>query len=126
MICLADLPDVSIDYFGTRRVPATVHGVVFNILAGSAEAPPCPSAASGRLHHPITDEATVRGLEPSPYFPSGFNIFTNSPCTNSLPQITCPVFSGSSLPSMPDIVPPASRTMICPAAMSQGCRLRSQ
>jgi hypothetical protein len=34
---LADLPDVSNVYFGTRRVPATVHGVVFNILVGSAE-----------------------------------------------------------------------------------------
>jgi hypothetical protein len=39
-----------------------VHGVVFNILAGSAEAPPCPSAASGGLHHPIADDATARGL----------------------------------------------------------------
>ena len=60
------------------------------------------------------------------YFPSGFRIFTSSPCTNSLPQTTCPVFSGSSSPSMPLMVPPASRTMIWPAAMSQGCRLRSQ
>jgi hypothetical protein len=93
---------------------------------GAPEAPPCPSAASGRLHHLAADEATARGLEPSPYFPSGFSIFTSSPCTNSLPQITCPVFSGSSLPSMPEMVPPASRTMICPAAMSQGCKLRSQ
>jgi hypothetical protein len=58
---LADLPDVSNVYFGTRRVPATVHGVVFNILAGSAEAPPRPSAASERLHHPIADDATARG-----------------------------------------------------------------
>ena len=33
--------------------------------------------------------------------PSGFRIFTSSACTNSLPQITCPVFSGSSSPSMP-------------------------
>src|SRR5256885_6771219 len=77
---LADLPDVSNVYFGTRRVPATVHGVVFNILAGSAEAPPCPP-----------DDATARGLEPSPYFPSGPSIFTNSPCTYSLPHTTCPV-----------------------------------
>jgi hypothetical protein len=69
---------------------------------------------------------TARGLEPSLYLSSGFSIFTNSPCTNSFPQITWPVCSGSSLPSMPEIVPPASRTMICPAAMSQGCRLRSQ
>jgi transposase len=72
-----------------RRVPATVHGVVFNILVGSAE-------AFGRLHHPVAEEATARGLEPSPYFPSGFRIFTSSPCTNSLPQITFPVFSASS------------------------------
>ena len=60
------------------------------------------------------------------YFPSGFSTFTNSACTYSFPHTTCPVFSGSSLPLMPEIVPPASRTMICPAAMSQGCRLRSQ
>ena len=60
------------------------------------------------------------------YFPSGFRIFTSSAWMYSLPQITLPVFSGSSLPSMPLTVPPASRTMICPAAMSHGCRLRSQ
>lgn len=66
------------------------------------------------------------GSETVAYFSSGFRIFTSSPCTYSFPQTTCPVFSGSSLPSMPEIVPPASRTMICPAAMSQGCRLRSQ
>ena len=121
---LADLPDVSNVYFGSRRVPATVHGVVFNILAGSAEAP--PSAASGRLHHPIADDATARRLELSPYFPSGPSIFTNSPCTYSFPHTTCPVFTASSLPPMSEIVPPASRTMICPAAISQGCKLRSQ
>jgi hypothetical protein len=39
------------------------------------------------------------------YFSSGFDIFTSSPCTYSFPQITCPVFSGSSLPSIPEIVP---------------------
>src|SRR5437879_13887232 len=38
---------------------------------------------------------TARGLELSPYFSSGLSVFTNSPCTNSFPQITCPVFSGS-------------------------------
>jgi len=59
-------------------------------------------------------------------FPSGFKIFTNSACTNSLPQIRLPDFSGSSSPSMPETMPPDSRTMIWPAAMSQGCRLRSQ
>src|SRR2546429_7826363 len=101
-------------------------GLFSIFLAGSAEIPPCPSAASGRLHHPIADDATARGLEPSPYFSSGLSIFTNSPCTNSFPQITCPVFSGSSLPSTPEIVPPASRTMICPAAISHGDKLRSQ
>src|SRR6266540_1598965 len=69
---------------------------------------------------------TARGLEPSPYFPSGFRIFTSSPCTNSFPHSTFPVFSASSLPPMSEIVPPASRTMICPAAMSQGERFRSQ
>jgi hypothetical protein len=69
---------------------------------------------------------TARGLEPSLYYPSSLRIFTSSACTYSFPQITCPVFSGSSLPSVPEIVPPASRTMICPAAMSQGCKLRSQ
>jgi hypothetical protein len=53
-------------------------------------------------------------------YPSGFKIFTNSPWTNSLPQITLRVMSASSLPAMPETVPPASRTMICPAAMSQG------
>src|SRR5262249_45657326 len=55
-----------------------------------------------------------------------FKIFTNSPCTNSLPQTTWPVVSALSWPSMPETVPPASRTMIWPAAISQGCRLRSQ
>jgi len=43
-----------------------------------------------------------------------------------LPQITLPVFRQSSSPSMPETMPPASRTMICPAAMSHGCKLRSQ
>ena len=57
---------------------------------------------------------------------SGFKIFTNSPCTNSLPHTTWPVFSASSLPPISVTRPPASRTMIWPAAMSQGCRLRSQ
>ncbi len=56
----------------------------------------------------------------------GLRIFTSSAWTNSLPQTTWPVFSGSSSPSMPLTMPPASRTMIWPAAMSQGCRLRSQ
>ena len=60
------------------------------------------------------------------YFPSGFKIFTSSAWMNSLPQITWPVLSGSSSPAIPLTVPPASRTMIWPAAMSQGCRLRSQ
>jgi hypothetical protein len=60
------------------------------------------------------------------YFSSGFRIFTSSAWTNSLPQIRLPVLSGSSSPAMPLTVPPASRTMICPAAMSHGCRLRSQ
>jgi uncharacterized protein Usg len=41
-----------------------------------------------------------------PLLPSGPNIFTNSPCTNSFPHTTCPVFSGSSLPSVPEMVPP--------------------
>jgi hypothetical protein len=113
-------------YFAARRVAATVHGVVFNILilVGSAEAPPCPSA-SRRLHHPIPDDDDGGRLGTVALLVERFNIFTNSPCTNSFPQITCPVCSGSSLPSMPEIVSPASRTMICPAAMSQGCRLRS-
>jgi hypothetical protein len=62
----------------------------------------------------------------SGHFPSGFKIFTSSPWTNSLPQITLAVLSASSLPSMPLTVPPASRTMIWPAARSHGCRLRSQ
>jgi hypothetical protein len=53
-------------------------------------------------------------------YPSGFKIFTSSPWTNSLPQITLRVMSGSSLPAMPETTPPASRIMICPAAMSQG------
>ena len=66
------------------------------------------------------------GIRLAAYFPSGFRIFTSSACTNSLPQITLPVFSGSSSPSMPETVPPASRMMIWPAAMSHGCRLRSQ
>src|SRR5215208_3836305 len=97
------------------------------ILAGStAEAPPCPSAASGTLLRRSGMMATARGLEPSLYLSSAFSIFTNPPCTYSFPHSTCPVFSGSSLPSMPEMVPPASRTMICPAAMSHGCKLRSQ
>jgi hypothetical protein len=108
---------------GTRRVPATVHGVVFNVLAGSAaEAPPCPSAASGRLRHPTSDEATARGLEPSLYLSSAFSIFTNSPCTNSLPHTHAPFSAGRRglrrLKSSP-----ASRTVICPAAMSQGLQV---
>jgi hypothetical protein len=108
LICPTCQPSTSV----TRRVPATVHGVVFNILAGrTAEAPPCPSAASGRLRHPTSEEATARALEPSPYLSSAFSIFTNSPCTYSFPHSTCPVFSGSSLPSMPEIVPPASASM---------------
>src|SRR3984957_11167470 len=61
-----------------------------------------------------------------PHFPSGFRIFTSSAWMNSLPQTRLPDFSGSSSPSMPLTMPPASRTMIWPAAMSQGCRLRSQ
>ena len=60
------------------------------------------------------------------YLPSGFKIFISSACTNSLPHTTSPVFSASSWPSMPEMRPPDSRTMIWPAAMSQGCRLRSQ
>src|SRR5436309_6892291 len=63
-------PTCQMSTSATRRVPATVHGVVFNILAGSAEAPPCPSAASGRLHHPIADEATARGLDRRPTSPA--------------------------------------------------------
>ena len=47
------------------------------------------------------------------YLPSGLRIFTSSAWTNSLPQITWPVLSGSSSPSMPLTTPPASRTMIC-------------
>src|ERR1700688_233914 len=66
------------------------------------------------------------GVEISRHFPSGFRIFTSSAWMCSLPQITSPVFSGSSSPSMPETMPPASRTMIWPAAMSQACRLRSQ
>src|SRR3981081_55974 len=48
------------------------------------------------------------------YFPSGFKSFTSSAWMNSLPQITLPVLSGSSSPSMPETMPSASRTMICP------------
>jgi hypothetical protein len=55
--------------------------------------------------------------EESAYFPSG-------------PYITNPVHifnpAHHVLPSMPEIVPPASRTMICADAISQGCRLRSR
>jgi hypothetical protein len=60
------------------------------------------------------------------YYPSPFNTFTNSPCTNSFPHTTSPVVSALSCPSIPVTIPPASRTMICPAAMSHGERLRSQ
>jgi hypothetical protein len=67
-----------------------------------------------------------KGRDSETYFPSGFRIFTSSAWTNSLPQIRWPVLSGSSSPSKPLTVPPASRIMICPAAMSQGDRLRSQ
>src|SRR5256885_4449248 len=84
---LADLPDMSNVYFGTRRVPATVHGVVFNILAGSAEA----QRRSGMM------KTSARVLKLSLYLSSGFSIFTNSPCTYSFPHTTCPGFSGSSL-----------------------------
>src|SRR3954469_20126747 len=62
----------------------------------------------------------------SRYFPTDFKIFTNSACTYSLPHTTCPVFSASSSPPMPLTMPPASRTMMVPAARSQGDRLRSQ
>jgi hypothetical protein len=60
------------------------------------------------------------------YLAIGLSIFRSSAWTNSLPQITLPVLSASSFPVMPLKMPPASRTMIWPAAMSQGCRLRSQ
>ena len=83
----------------------------------------CVSALAGQARSPARDMAT-RCASRRRY--SGFRIFTSSACTNSLPQTTCPVFSGSSSPSMPETMPPASRIMIWPAAMSQGCRLRSQ
>src|SRR5437667_3749208 len=50
-------------------------GLFSIFLAGSAEVPPCPSAASGRLHHPIADDATARGLEPSPLLPQRLQYF---------------------------------------------------
>src|SRR5580693_7976920 len=69
---------------------------------------------------------TASGTRDRRHFPSGFRIFNSSAWTYSLPQITLPLVSASSLPSMPETMPPASRTMICPAAISQACRLRSQ
>jgi hypothetical protein len=41
---------------------------------------------------PLADDDSKRG---GAYFPSGFRIFTSSPCMNSLPEITFPVFGGS-------------------------------
>ena len=58
--------------------------------------------------------------------PTAFNIFTSSACTCSFPHTTFPVFSASSSPLTPLTMPPASRTMMVPAARSQGCKLRSQ
>lgn len=60
------------------------------------------------------------------YQPSGIKIFTSSRWIVSLPHTTLPVASAVSPPSMPLTMPPASRTMINPAAISHGCRLRSQ
>ena len=78
------------------------------------------------LHARGTTRSTVINALRTARCHSGFRIFSSSACTNSLPQTTWPVFSASSLPVMPETMPPASRTMIWPAAMSQGCRLRSQ
>jgi multidrug efflux pump len=59
------------------------------------------------------------------YFVSGRRIFVRAPWTNSLPATTLPVVS-TSPPLISPTVPPASLIRIRPAAMSQGCRLRSQ
>src|SRR5271170_6788510 len=55
--------------------------------------------------------------------PSGFKIFTSSAWTNSLPQITLPVLSGSSSPAMPETMPPASRTMNQPGRHVPGLQV---
>ena len=91
--------------------------IVQRVLAGDRENATKAEAARGAA--PADSGGLARRY-------SGLRIFTSSACTNSLPQITCPVFSGSSSPAMPETMPPASRIMIWPAAMSQGCRLRSQ
>ena len=57
---------------------------------------------------------------------SGLRIFTSSCWMVSLPQTTWPVSSALSWPSMPLTMPPARAITIRPAAMSHGCRLRSQ
>ena len=53
---LADLPDVSNVYFGARRVPATVHGVVFNILAGERRGASMSLRLLWRTAAPIPDD----------------------------------------------------------------------
>ena len=58
---------------------------------------------------------------------AGFRkILTSSPCTYSFPHTTSPVTSASPGVLMSLTVPPASRTISIPAAMSQDCKLRSQ
>jgi hypothetical protein len=114
------------------RQPSPDAGRVMTVVmlrAGGASSTPWhpSSTRTSRLTGSSTDDdgQLIRAGFAS-YFPSGFSIFTSSRCTNSLPQTTCPVLSGSSSPAMPETTPPASRIMIWPAATSQGCRLRSQ
>src|SRR5215213_469963 len=66
--------------------------------------------ASVHMHcrEPLECCVTLRKL----YFASGLRICSSSAWMNSLPQITSPVLSASSLPVMPLNIPPASRTMI--------------
>jgi hypothetical protein len=118
---------------GTAPVAELLRPLLSNPSAHLRAAPPATktmrlSPRTLNLAHmtPALPRKRERGRTTVAYFPSGFKIFSNSACTNSLPQITWPVFSGSSSPAMPETTPPASRTMIWPAAMSQGCRLRSQ
>ena len=115
--------------------PPLPAGLTLDPATGTIGGTPTAAAPKTSYKFTVTDSAAPPVSSPKAldlevnsehYFPSGFKIFTSSPCTNSLPHITLPVFSGSSSPSMPLTMPPASRTMIGPAAMSQGCRLRSQ
>jgi hypothetical protein len=96
-----------------------------HVRYGLSKAPLWSSAGHFRST-PIIGHSQCPSAGSETHFPSGFKIFTNSAWIASLPQITLPLVSASSLPSMPETVPPASRTMIWPAAISQDCRLRSQ